>query len=82
MFEMLKNAKRAKTQIAKAEEKNKAKKEVDAVIEKIMDYIKENKSDMAKVKPVLAKCKEFGAAKPTDLENLEDALAVLEVIEA
>lgn len=69
-------------EIAKAEEKNKAKKEVDAVIEKIMDYIKENKSDMAKVKPVLAKCKEFGAAKPTDLEKLEDALAVLEVIEA
>lgn len=68
-------------EIAEAEEKNKAKKEVDAVIEKIMDWIKDNKSDMTKVKPVLSKCKEFGAAKPTDLEKLEDALAVLELIE-
>lgn len=74
-------AKRIK-EIAEAESKNKAQKEVNAVIEKIMDYVKENKSDMAKVKPILAKCKEFGAAKPTDLEKLEDALAVLEVIEA
>jgi len=73
-------AKRLK-EIAAAEEKNKAKKEIDAVITKIMDYVKENKSDMAKVKPILAKCKEFGAAKPTDLEKLEDALAVLELIE-
>lgn len=69
-------------EIAEAEEKNKAKKEVDAVIEKIMDWIKDNKSDMTKVKPVLSKCKEFGASKPTELEKLEDALAVLELIEA
>lgn len=68
-------------EIAEAEEKNKAKKEVDAVIEKIMDWVKDNKSDMTKVKPVLAKCKEFGAAKPADLVRLEDALAVLELIE-
>ena len=74
-------AKRMK-EIAEAEEKNKAKKEVDAVIEKIMDWIKDNKSDMTKVKPVLSKCKEFGAAKPTELEKLEDALEVLELIEA
>ena len=74
-------AKRMK-EIAEAEEKNKAKKEVDAVIEKIMDWIKDNKTDMTKVKPVLSKCKEFGASKPTELEKLEDALAVLELIEA
>lgn len=68
-------------EIAKAEEKNKAKKEVDAVIEKINDYLKENKSDVAKIKPILAKCKEFGVKTPAELTKLEDALAVLEVIE-
>lgn len=74
-------AKRMK-EIAEAEEKNKAKKEVGVVIEKINDYLKENKSDVAKIKPILAKCKEFGVKTPSELTSLEDALAVLEVIEA
>ena len=69
-------------EIAEAESKNKAKKEVDAVITKINDYLKENKSDVAKIKPILAKCKEFGVKTPSELTTLEDALAVLEVIEA
>lgn len=69
-------------EIAEAEEKNKAKKEVDAVIEKINDYLKENKADLSKVKPILAKCKEVAGVKtPAELTNLEDALAVLELIE-
>lgn len=75
-------AKRMK-EIAEAEEKNKAKKEVGVVIEKINDYLKENKSDVAKIKPILAKCKEVAGVKtPAEITNLEDALAVLEVIEA
>ena len=74
-------AKRMK-EIAEAEEKNKAKKEVDSVIEKINDYLKENKADLSKVKPILAKCKEVAGVKtPAELTNLEDALAVLELIE-
>lgn len=69
-------------EIAKAEEKNKAKKEIDAVITKINDYLKENKADVAKIKPVLAACKECGVKTPSELTTLEDALKVLEVIEA
>lgn len=73
--------KRAK-EIAEAESKNKSKKEVDAVIEKINDYLKENKSDLTKIKPILAKCKEVAGVKtPAEITKLEDALAVLEVIE-
>lgn len=67
-------------EIAAAEEKNKSKKEVDAVIKKVTDFIKENKSDMTKIKPILAKCKEFGVKNPTEIENLEDALKVAELI--
>lgn len=67
-------------EIAEAEEKNKAKKEVDEVINKIMDFIKENKSDMTRVKPILAKCKEYGVSKPTELETLEEALEVAKLI--
>lgn len=67
-------------EIAAAEEKNKSKKEVDAVIKKVTDFIKENKSDMTKIKPILAKCKELGVKNPTEIENLEDALKVAELI--
>ena len=69
-------------EIAEAEEKNKAAKEVKEVIDKILDYIKENKSDMNKIKPILAKCKEYGAKTPADLTSLEEALEVAKLIES
>lgn len=67
-------------EIAAAEEKNKAAKEVKEVIDKIMDFIKENKSNMSVVKPILAKCKELGVANPAEIDNLEDAMKVAELI--
>lgn len=73
-------AKRMK-EIAEAEEKNKAAKEVKEVVDKILDYIKENKADMAKIKPILAKCKEIGVKTPADITDLEDALEVSKLIE-
>lgn len=68
-------------EIAEAEEKNKAAKEVKEVVDKILDYIKENKADMAKIKPILAKCKEIGVKTPADITDLEDALEVAKLIE-
>lgn len=67
-------------EIAAAEEKNKAAKEVTEVIDKIMDFIKENKSNMSVVKPILAKCKELGISNPAEIDNLEDAMKVAELI--
>lgn len=67
-------------EIAAAEEKNKAAKEVKEVIDKIMYFIKENKSNMTVVKPILAKCKELGVANPTEIDNIEDALKLVELI--
>ena len=68
-------------EIAAAEEKNKATKEVKVVVDKIMEFIKDNKSNMSVVKPILAKCKELGVTNPTEIDNLKDALAVAKLIE-
>lgn len=79
--ENLKNEAKRMKEIAEAEEKNKAAKEVKEVVDKILDYIKENKADMAKIKPILAKCKEIGVKTPADITDLEDALEVAKLIE-
>lgn len=68
-------------EISEAEEKNKAAKEVKEVVDKILDYIKDNKADLSKVKPILAKCKDYGVKSPAELTNLEDALEVAKLIE-
>ena len=67
-------------EIAEAEEKNKIKKELDSVVNKINDYLKDNKGDLSKIKPILAACKEYGVKTPSELTSLEDALKVLELI--
>lgn len=67
-------------EIAEAEEKNKIKKELNSVVNKINDYLKDNKGDLSKIKPILAACKEFGVKTPSELTSIEDALKVLELI--
>ena len=67
-------------EIAAAEEKNKAAKEVKAVIDSIVAFIQENKADMSKIKPILAECKKIGVTNPTEITSLEDALKVAELI--
>lgn len=67
-------------EIAEAEENNRIKKELDSVIEKINDYLKENKADMAKIKPVLTKCKEYGVKAPSEITSLEVANEILKLI--
>ena len=68
-------------EIAAAEEKTKAEKEVKEVIDKVMNFIKENKSNKTVVKPIPAKSKELGVSNPTDIDKLEDALAIAKLIE-
>ena len=65
--------------IAKAEEEKKKQRELDEVINKITDYIKANKSDLDKVKPILEKCKEFGVDNPTQLTDIKQAKEVLKI---
>lgn len=66
--------------IAEAEEKYKNAKEVKTVIDKITNYIKENKTDMTKIKPILTKCKELGYGNPTEITSLDDAEEVAQLI--
>ena len=58
-------------EIAKAEKAKKAQKSVDEVMEKVLDFIKENKSNMATIKPIVDRCKEHGAfiAANTDIHR-------------
>lgn len=72
-------AKRLK-EIAEAEEKNKAAKEVKEVVDGILNFIKDNKTNMTAIKPILAKCKELGVSNPAEIVNLEDALEVAKLI--
>lgn len=66
-------------EIAKAEEEKKKQKELNKVINSITDYIKANKSDLDKVKPILDKCKEFGVDNPTQLTDIKQAKEVLKI---
>jgi ABC-type oligopeptide transport system ATPase subunit len=67
--------------IAKAEEDNKFKKTLEEKISVITDFIKENKSDMSVIKPILELSKELGYTKPTEITTIEDADKVISLIQ-
>lgn len=67
-------------EIAKAEQDKKENKKLEEVVSKITDYIKANKSDMDKIKPIIAKAKELGYDNPTVIDKIEDAKKVLALI--
>ena len=64
----------------KAEQVKKETKKLEDVVTQITDYIKNNKSDMDKIKPIIAKTKELGYENPTTISKVEDAEIVLELI--
>lgn len=67
-------------EIAKAEQDKKENKKLEDVVAKITDYIKANKSNMDKIKPIIAKTKELGYENPTMIDKIEDAKEVLALI--
>ena len=67
-------------EVAKAEQVKKETKKLEDVVTQITDYIKNNKSDMDKIKPIIAKTKELGYENPTTISKVEDAEIVLELI--
>ena len=75
----LETAKKLK-EVAKAEQVKKETKKLEDVVTQITDYIKNNKSDMDKIKPIIAKTKELGYENPTTISKVEDAEIVLELI--
>lgn len=73
----VKEAEEDAKRVAEEIEAKKSQAELDKVIEQIIDFFTENKSDMAKIKPVLAAVKELGYGSPKEIENLEGAKKIL-----
>lgn len=69
-------------EIAKQEEENKAQKVVDTYVNKITEFIKNNKSDMSKIKPIIAKSKELGFANPTQIDDVGVAKEIVKLIKS
>ncbi len=65
--------------IAQKEEDNRNKNELNEVVSQIVKFFSENKTDLDKIKPVLAKCKELGYSNPSEIDSIESAKAVLAV---
>lgn len=57
------------------------KKNIDTIMVKITTFVKANKTNTDKLKPLLAKSKELGYINPTKVDNLEHAKELLDFIE-
>lgn len=66
-------------EIAEAEKIKKTQKAVNKVMEDVLDYIKENKSNKSKIQPIIDRCKEAGV-KPTEVTDLDLANELYEMI--
>lgn len=67
-------------EIAKAEKAKKAQKSVDEVMEKVLAFVKENKTNMELIKPIIDRCKEAGV-KPTEVTDMKLAKELLSMIQ-
>lgn len=68
-----KEKKELEERVAKQEEQAKQQAELDDIKAKIVEFFTENKSDMGKIKPVLAACKDAGFSNPNEIDNIPDA---------
>lgn len=66
--------------VAEQEEKAKSQAAVDEVVSQIVDFFTENKSDIAKIKPVLTAVKNLGYDNPKSIDNIDDANKILALI--
>lgn len=63
--------------VAENEKKAKAQAELDSIIEEIVQFFTENKSNMDKIKPVMAKIKSEGFVNPKEIDDIEKAKDIL-----
>ena len=75
-----KQEKELEKRVAEQEEQAKSHAAVDEVVSQIVDFFTKNKSDIAKIKPVLAECKELGYSNPKEISNIDDANKILALI--
>lgn len=74
-----KNAEHLK-EIEKAEAEKEAKNELKEVVDKIVAFIKDNKSNPDVFRPIMAKVKELGYSNPLEITSIEDAKTVYGMI--
>ena len=67
-------------EIANKEKDNKQKKELQKKVEKIKDYIVENKGNLKAIKPLTTKAKELGYSTPLEVDNNDDADELIKLI--
>ena len=67
--------------LAEKEKINKENKEIEGLKSKIVEYVTENKTNMAVVKPILEKCAEYDYKNPMQIMDLEAMKAVAAMIE-
>lgn len=75
-----KQEKELEKRVAEQEEQAKSQAAVDVVVAQIVDFFTENKSDIAKIKPVLTAVKNLGYDNPKSIDNIEDANKILALI--
>lgn len=75
-----KQEKELEKRVAKQEEQAKSQAAVDEVVTQIVDFFTENKSDIAKIKPVLTAVKNLGYDSPKSIDNIDDANKILALI--
>lgn len=75
-----KQEKELEKRVAEQEEQAKSQAAVDDVVTQIVDFFTENKSDIAKIKPVLAAVKNLGYDNPKSIDNIDDANKILALI--
>lgn len=75
-----KQEKELEKRVAEQEEQVKSQAAVDDVVAQIVDFFTENKSDIAKIKPVLTAVKNLGYDNPKSIDNIEDANKILALI--
>lgn len=65
------------SRVAKREAAAKSQKELDSVVDDIISFFTENKSDIEKIKPVLKAIKDGGFSNPKEIDNIEFAKSIL-----
>lgn len=65
--------------VAKNESVAKSQKELDTIIDDIVSYFTENKSDIDKIKPVLKKIKDKGYSNPKEIDDVDFARELLDM---
>lgn len=63
--------------VAANEVASKSKKELNSAVADIVEFFTKNKSDLVKIKPVLAAVKEAGFSNPKEIDNIDIANSIL-----